>query len=376
MAGALLGGLSGTVIALIGVAATFRRSTVPVTLSAVLLLIGAAVATLVEAPVTPSALSSGFAQERSVASACATAAGILVLVTAVTLLLRTAPSLSTPGAAVLPETPPGAPVPDEGPAAGAVPRATRLRALAVPAALAVAVGLALLATAPSPPEATRQVADSVALGTGWGRSVEGQIIIDGTEPPVPVILTAVAPGGPRWWTALAGLAAMAGVGSVVVRRGGRRAALIAAGLTGLGLVVVRADLAAAAAAALVVATLALGEPEGRTLPRAALAGVAFGALCLCLPVAVFLLPLLAAGLALHPSTGEVTVSDGLAGVAAALLVFAPWQRWVLERFTTMSPAAELAFPLSVMAAAALPVLVVGLAILAARRRTGPPGAAL
>jgi 4-amino-4-deoxy-L-arabinose transferase-like glycosyltransferase len=139
--------------------------------------------------------------------------------------------------------------------------------------------------------------------------------------------------------------------------------LLAAAGTALGLVVVRADLAAALAAALIGAALLAGDPEGRTPVSAGLAGAAFGAAVLAFPGLGLALPLAVAALAFHPRTRDVTVAHGFAGLLGAVLVVAPWQRWLVDRFSTWSPAAEVEVPLSsalallvVLAAVAIPLL--------------------
>ncbi len=357
VAGVLLGGLPGAAVALVGVGASFRRPTGPLTVAAGGLLVAACVGTLVEAPLTRAALNSGFADERPVASACATSAGILLLVVAVTLLVR------------LPRTPPLDPDgSDEAPPPA--PLGARLRPLLAPVALGLVAFVVLGLSAPPPPAATRAVAATVRSGQGWGYERDGVVVVDATEPPLPVAVVAAAPGPTRWWTATAGLVAMVAIGIVVRRRVGDRTALLAAAVTGLALVVVRADLAGTVAAALVATALALGDPDDRTVGRAALAGAAFGGLCLCLPAALFLLPVLAAALALHPRTGEVSVGQGVAAVTATLVVVAPWQLWVLERASTWAPAAQLVVPGSVVAGALVPLLVLVAALLAGR---GPEG---
>ena len=370
LAGALLGGAPGALVALLGVLGTARRSTAPVTVVAALLVLGAAVATMVEAPLSRQALSSSFADQRPVAAACATAAGILLLVVAVTLTLRL-PRPATPA--------PGRDGSGDPAATEVTPWTARLAGLAAPVALGLAALVALGLTAPAPPLATREVATQVRLGTGWGRLVDGTVRTDATSPPLPVAVTAMAPGPTRWWTAAAGVAAMALVAATVARRAGARTALVAGGATGVVLVVARADLAACLAAALMAAALALGDPETRTTGRAALAGAAFGAACLCLPAAIFLLPVLAAALALHPRTGEVSVGQGAAAVGAALVVWAPWQRWVLDRASTWAPAASLVVPTSVVVAGLAPAAVVAVALAVSGRRaageaTPTPGA--
>lgn len=381
VAGALLGGAFGAVLALVAVVSTHRRPTGPVAAAAALLLVAAAVATLVEAPVEEPAVSSSFAAQRPVASATAAAAGILVLVVTVTLAIRSRRRDRVESSGDLdPRERDGEPehVGDLDPGArdGDVESRSswgaRARALAGPVAVGAIVAGALLLAAPDPPASTRAVADSVALGSGWSVGGAGQALPDGTEPPLPVVVLAVAPGGAPLWTALGGLVAMALAAAAVRRRSSHRMALVAAAIVGLGLVAVRADLAAALAAALMAATVWWGHPADRTLARSVLAGAAFGGVCLCVPGALFLLPVLTAALTLHPTTGEVSAGQGAIGTGAALAVVAPWQLWIVSRFSTWAPAAEVRYPISVVLAAILPVVVVAVAELASRRRRAAP----
>ena len=121
------------------------------------------------------------------------------------------------------------------------------------------------------------------------------------------------------------------------------------------------------------ATLALGDPRGRTVGRAALAGAAFGGVCLCLPAALFLLPVVAVALAVHPVARTLLPGrrPGRRG-RPPVVVVAPWWRWVHERFGTWAPAAELRLPPSTVAALAVPVLVVAAVGLVARRTAQEP----
>lgn len=356
--GFLLGGWIGAVAAAAAVASTFRRPATLAAGGAAALLVVAALATVIEVPVDDDALRSSFALDRPVAAAAGLAAAIFALVAVVTLAVRERAAAPAPAAA------PSVPVARVSPAA----RARALAPLAPVAGIALVAAVALLVLAPSPPAATREVATSVRLGLGWGASVDDGLRVDGTEPPAAVLVAAVAPGGAGLWTAVAGGGAVALVAALARRLRGDRAALVAAGVTAVVLLVGRADLAGALAAVAVAAALGLGHPTERTVGRAAGAGALFGAACLCLPVAAVLLPLVVAALTVSPRTREVTVGHGAAALAAAVLVLAPWQLWVVDRFSTWAPAAELQLPLGAAVGLLAPLAAVGLAASGLTRR--------
>jgi hypothetical protein len=367
-AGWLLGGWVGLAAAAVGVGSTFRRPPTLVAAAAPAALVVAALATVIEVPVDGDALRSSFANDRPTAATAGLVAALFALTAVVTLAVRDRAPVTSPSASAV-----GPARPDR---AAVVARARELAPLAG-IGLAAVVALALLA--PAVPGATDDVAANVRLGRGWGTTTDaGVVVVDGTEPPLAVVVAAVAPGGARAWTALAGaFAALAAALFVARRAGGRavvdrgpsagvlgsRAVLLAAAGTALGLVVVRADLAAALAAALVGAALLAGDPDGRTPLSAALAGAAYGGAVLALPVLALALPLVVAALAVDPRTRAVTVGHGVAGLAGAVVVVAPWQRWLVDRFSTWAPAAEIQLPpssllavLVVLAATTLPLL--------------------
>jgi hypothetical protein len=368
-AGWLLGGWVGLAAAAVGVGSTFRRPPTLVAAAAPAALVVAALATVIEVPVDGDALRSSFANDRPTAATAGLVAALFALTAVVTLAVRDrAPVTSPPASAVGPARPDRAAV------------VARARELAPLAGIGLAAVVALALLAPAVPGATADVAANVRLGRGWGTTTDdGVVVVDGTEPPLAVVVAAVAPGGARAWTALAGaFAALAAALFVARRAGGRgadvdrgpsagvlgsRAVLLAAAGTALGLVVVRADLAAALAAALVGAALLAGDPDGRTPLSAALAGAAYGGAVLALPVLALALPLVVAALAVDPRTRAVTVGHGVAGLAGAVVVVAPWQRWLVDRFSTWAPAAEIQLPPSsllavavVLAATTLPLL--------------------
>jgi len=363
-AGWLLGGWVGLAAAVVGVGSTFRRPPTLVAAAAPVALVVAALATVIEVPVDGDALRSSFADDRPTAATAGLVAALFALTAVVTLAVRDrAPAPAAPavasdlvgdGRAGLDRPALVARTTEWAPVAGIV--------------LAAAVGLALLA--PGIPDATDDVAANVRLGMGWATTTdEGGVVVDGTEPPLAVIVAAVAPGGAGAWTALAGAGATAAAAVFVSRRAGRRAVLLAAAGTALGLVVVRADLAAALAAALVGAALLAGDPEGRTPVSAALAGAAFGAAVLAFPVLGLALPLVVAALAVQPRTRDVTVAHGFAGLLGAVLVVAPWQRWLVDRFSTWAPAADVQVPLSSVLALVVLLAAVAAPLLTAKRST-------
>lgn len=329
--GFLLGGLLGAAAAALGVASTFRRPAGLVAGGAAAMLVVAALATVLEVPVDDEALRSSYALDRPVAAAAGLIAALFALVAVVTLAVRERAS---------------APAPVDGPSAGPTrdEQLARARPLLPILGVVIATGVALALLAPAPPAETRQVAESVRLGLGWGIDGDGAVAVDGTEPPLAVIVAAVAPGGPALWTGAAGAAAAGLVAAMVLRRRGPRAALVGAAIVGVGLVLGRADLAAALAAAALAAAVSLGDPDGRTPGRAVGAGVAFGAAVLCLPVLGLALPVLVALLAIDPVSRDVTAGQAALGGLGALVVIYPWQRWVVERFATWLPAAELQVP--------------------------------
>lgn len=362
VAGWLLGGWVGLVAAAVGVGSTFRRPPTLVAAAAPVALVVAALATVIEVPVDSDALRSSFADARPTAATAGLVAALFALTAVVTLATR---DRAPAPAAVAP-----APSADRSAVAARVVAAAPLAGVA----LAAAVALALLA--PGLPDATAEVAANVRLGRGWGTAAQGVIGVDGTEPPLAVVVAAVAPGGARTWTALAGAGAVVAAALFVARRVGsagaaalrHRTVLLAAAGTALGLVVVRADLAGALAAAAIGGALLLGDPEGRTPLAAFLAGAAYGAAVLALPVLGLALPVIVAALAVDPRTREVTVGHGVAGLVGAVLVVAPWQRWLVERFSTWAPAAEVRLPPS----SALAVVVVLAAITAGTLRPTRP----
>ncbi|HEX7132840.1 MAG TPA: hypothetical protein VF228_09700 [Iamia sp.] len=351
-AGWLLGGWVGLAAAAVGVASTFRRPPTLVALAAPVALVVAALATVIEVPVDGDALRSSFADDRPTAATAGLVAALFALTAVVTLAVRDRAPLPVPA--------------DE--AAGSdsarLDRAAvtaRVTEWAPLAGIVLAAALALAVLAPGLPAATDEVAANVRLGRGWGTTEEGVVVVDGTEPPLAVVVGAVAPGGARAWTALAGSGAALAAAVFVARRAGRRAVLLAAAATALGLVVVRADLAGALAAVFVGAALLAGDPDGRTPLSAALAGAAYGAAVLAFPVLGLALPLVVAALAVDPRTRAVTVGHGVAGLAGAVVVVAPWQRWLVERFSTWSPAAEVTVPPSSLLAVLVILAVVLLA---------------
>ncbi len=394
VAGWLLGGWVGLAAAAVGVGSTFRRPVTLVAAAAPVALVVAALATVIEVPVDADALRSSFADDRPTAATAGLVAALFALTAVVTLAVRDrAPAPVAP--------PPSAPA--------ALDRSTvvaRVRAIAPLAGIVLAAVVALALLAPDVPGATAEVADNVRLGRGWGTTDDaGVVAVDGTEPPLAVVVAAVAPGGARAWTALAGAGAALAAALFVARRtaapdpagdspgdpmGGSvgwasgRAVLLAAAAVALGLVVVRADLAAALAAALVGGALLAGDPgsrpsadlaeaeaadappageplDGRTARSAALAGAAYGAAVLACPVLGLALPLVVAALAVDLRTRAVTASHGLAGLLGAVVVVAPWQRWLVDRFDTWSPAAEVQLPVATLLAVAV-VLAAALAL--------------
>jgi hypothetical protein len=343
--GFLIGGWVGLAAAAAGVASTFRRPATLVAAAAPTALVVAALATVIEVPVDGDALRSSFADDRPVAATAGLVAALFALTAVVTLGVRDRVARPAAADVVAP-----APVRPDRAAVFA-----RLRPLAPVAGLVLVGAVALALLAPDPPAATEDVAANVRLGRGWGTTADdGAVVVDGTEPPLAVVVAAVAPGGAGAWTALAGAGAMAAV-AVFVRRRSTAAVvpLAAAGLVAVGLLVVRADLAAALAAALTGAALLLGDPEGRTPTSALLAGAAYGGAVLAVPVLGLALPLVVAALAVEPRTRAVTVLHGLAGLVGAVVVVAPWQRWLVDRFATWSPAAEVTLPPAGLLAVAL-----------------------
>lgn len=353
LVGWLLGGWIGLAAAAAGVASTFRRPVTLVAAGAPLMLVVAALATVIEEPIDDAALRSSFATDRPTAAAAGLIAALFALIAVVTIAVRDRPS---------------APVQEPAVEGGSVPRLGQALALAplVGVVLAAVVALALLA--PAPPGATRDVATNLRNGVGWGVSGDAGLVVDGTEPPLAVVVAAVAPGGARAWTALAGAAAVAAVAGLVGRRRERRTVLLAAGLVALGLVLVRADLAAALVAVATAIALSAGDPAGRTPGSAAWAGAAYGLAVLAAPVLVLALPLVVAALVLDVRTREVRVTSGLAGLAGAAAVVAPWLRWVHHEFGTWSPAAELRWPVRSLAAVALVVVATVTLMVATRER--------
>lgn len=359
--GALVGGPIGAVAAAVAVAATFRRPTGLVAGGAAVALVVAALATVLEVPVDSDALRSSYALDRPVAAGAGMVAALFALVSVVTLALRE----RAPRAA---SDEPLDHAPEEAAAPSLRARLAGVERHAPLLAVVTATGVALILLAPSPPAATLDVADSVRLGLGWGSVGESGVTVDGTEPPLPVIVAAVAPGGPELWTGAAGAGAAALVAAVISRRREGRAALVGAALVGVGLVLGRADLAAALAALSLAATVSLGDPLGRTSARAVGAGVAFGAAVLCVPVLGLALPVLVALLVVDPATRQVTAGHASLALVGAVVVIAPWQRWVVERFSTWLPAAELELPVAPLIA--LAVVAVALAVAHSRRLPG------
>lgn len=355
LVGYLLGGLLGAAAVAVGVVSTYRRSAGAVAAGAAAMLVVAALATVIETPINANALRSRFATDRPVAAAAGLIAALFALTSVVTQAAR---ERSAP---VRHPTPARNPASDT-PVASRVGDVVRARAaVALGLGVAALAGVVLLLVAPGPPEATQAVARSVRGGVGWGLLVEGTVQVDGTQPPVPVIVSAVAPGGPRVWTALAGAAAVAVVAAFVSRHRGRALTLAAAGATAVGLVAARADLAGTWGAALIAGALLLGDPDGRTAARAAAAGALVGGACLCLPVLVVLLPVVVVAVAFSPGR-PVRVAHAAAAAASLVVTFAPWQRWVRDRFSTWAPAARIEVPASTALAVAVPLLAAGAAL--------------
>jgi len=350
-AGWLLGGWVGLAAAVVGVASTFRRPVTLVAAAAPVALVVAALATVIEVPVDDDALRSSFAADRPTAATAGLIAALFALTAVVTLAMRDRAPVPAAAAAVEPGSRAAA---DRAGTFDRTALVAGIRTWAPLAGIALAAVVALAVLAPALPDATDEVAANVRLGRGWGTTEEGVVVVDGTEPPLAVVVAAVAPGGARTWTALAGAGAAVAAALVVARRAGPRSVLLAAGTVVLGLVVVRADLAAALAALCVAGALLAGDPDGRTPLSAALAGAAYGAAVLALPVLGLALPLVVAALTIDPRTRGVTVGHGLAGLVGAVVVVAPWQRWLVERFSTWAPAAEIELPPS----SALAVLLV------------------
>ncbi len=317
-AGLLLGGVTGLLVALLGVAATAREGGYQAARAAFLLLVLAAVATVVEVVPTHSAIGLDFSARRPVAARAAEAAGVLALVALVGFAYTERPRFS---AVALPA-----------PERGALP--TRLRSLsatlpyAVVALVAVAVRTQALPTALPPgygPEVT-------ALQAGGGFTTA-------LRPPLATVIAAFAPGTARAALLVVSALTVVAVMRLAGRLAGGRAALLA-GLVAAVLPSLWGQQLPEAVGALAVTTaLVVLWPPALDVRRAALSGLALAAAALARPEALLVVPVALAWILV--SRGRRALPQLAVAGAVGALAFAPWQLWVQRSFDSWLPATSL-----------------------------------
>ncbi|MBW3641304.1 MAG: hypothetical protein KY447_00155 [Actinobacteria bacterium] len=354
----LIGGVPGALIVLTAVIDTgTRRMTMPA-VTAVALLALAAVATVVEAPLSASTIGLDFALKRPVASAAARLAGVAAVVAL--LYAASEERLRRVGAAHPPRQ--HRRLPDSSSRAALAASAGRLR----PAVLAAVFALGASAVWPPPPLPAR-----TALAVASMRA--GEAGAAGTPPMTPWVAL-FFPGEVAWASILVGALLVLATMRVAERAAGRVAACWAGAIVAVAGAAAGAGLAEALTALLVVTALARLWPAPASALRAFVAGMCLAGAVLTRPEA--LVVLLATCAWLLRGRDQWGARPPAAFVLAATVLLWPWFSGLQERVGTwwVDPTSDLSTSPRWWA----PVVVAFVAAAAVARLGGlrPPAAAL
>ncbi|MEZ5142817.1 MAG: glycosyltransferase family 39 protein [Acidimicrobiales bacterium] len=289
----------------------------PVAFGAFLVLVGAALATVLEAGGPNGDPTLSFATDRPLAAQAGNVAGALLAVAVVMFAVVERPSQAAPR--WLPATSARASRRD------LARRVAAARTWAAPAATigVVAAVIRVVAAPPALSGAVAELADRVRSGTGYVVTVDGRAVAATDHPPLAPVLAAFWPVGPRLLALLCSLALVVAVAAVAHRFGGRRAALLAAAVAAVAPSLWDQQLAVLAAGLAVTVAVLLADPERLDLRRAVGAGVLAGLAGLARPEALLAVPVLAGWIALGPRRRD-TWRGVAAVVAVAAAVVLPW----------------------------------------------------
>ena len=329
--GFLLGGVLGALVVGAGVVASPRSGGAkPAAGLALGLLVIAAVATVVEAPLShpgptedvfaPPRIGLNYALDRPVASAAARLAAFALLVAIAT-------SVPRAGSSAASDAPAG---PRPGPRSRHFALGAAVPAVPYVAAMAVAIVARVVTTPPPLPSAWLGLVQNLEGGLGYVVQTEGGFRAAAAAPPLGPLVAAFAPVSARVAAVIASALAVAAVMRLTPDRGWRRGATTVGTVTAVLVSLIGHDLAEALALLLLAAGLVWSRPADVTPARASVAGLCLAGAVLARPEAV--LAVLGAGLWIGVSLGRRAITPVLALLTAAVVALVPWQLWLQQRF--------------------------------------------
>lgn len=204
----------------------------------------------------------------------------------------------------------------------------------------VALGVRVVAAPPPLSPAVQQITRNLRSGTGYLGVVDGQAVVVTDHPPLAPLVGAFAPGGPRLVQVLVGVLGVALVWRLA-RRIGRapEPAVLAAVVAAVAPALWDQQLPVVLAGTLVVGAVLLADPDRLDGRRAVAAGLALAAAGVARPDALVAVPILVAWVLLRRRDGVgTTEGDGprhkaawvLAAPLAVLpaVALVPWVRFV------------------------------------------------
>ncbi len=323
------------IVAAFVIAATFLYRSDPgrpVAFGAFIVLVGAALATVLEVAPTSNDPSLTFAANRPLAGNAGNVAAALLAVAVVLFAVVERPI--DPAPRWRPTRRTGAVLGD------GMRRLGEQRRLAITGAAIGLVALAIRVVAAPPPlsSAVQQITRNLRSGSGYLTVVDGRAVVLTDHPPLAPLVGAFAPGGPRLVQLVVGLLAVALAWRLARRVGGPAAAVLAAGIAAVAPALWDQQLPEVLAGAALLGAVLLADPHRLDGRRAVAAGLALAAAGLARPEALVAVPVVVAWVVLV-GTGRATPPEGTthrttpSGLVAVLVVvpalaFVPWVRIV------------------------------------------------
>ncbi|MFN8038167.1 MAG: glycosyltransferase family 39 protein [Acidimicrobiales bacterium] len=309
----------------------------PVAFGAFIVLVGAAVATVLEVVPGANDPTLTFAANRPLAGNAGNVAAALLAVAVVLFAVVERPV--DRAARWRPARRAGAVIAD------ARRRLAADRSLVLAGATIGVVALAIRVVAAPPPLSTaaQQITRNLRSGSGYLTVIDGRAVLLTDHPPLAPLVGAFAPGGPRLVQLVVGVLAVALVWRLARRIAGPSAALVAGTVAAVAPALWDQQLPMVLAGAALVGAVLLADPERLDGRRAVAGGLALAAAGLARPEALVAVPVVAAWVLLvdrhrdEPPLDdrrEPEVGRGSRGALVAVLVavpavaFVPWVRVV------------------------------------------------
>lgn len=330
--GFLVSGLTGAALGWVGVqAASHRRAAVVRIARAtpLALVVIAAMATMLEAPIDRGSIASDYANAREIASTASRLAAValfsLVIVAAgrdrATAVIEDAPDASVDQSD---------PVHERATPTRVAPWWVRRRMHLELAILAVVAAAIRALLAPDPlSDIHAEVARAIERGIAYGRPFATVIEPTAWVSPLAPIVATVAPFGPRLALVAVGTATVVAIAHIAQRLAGTGTARWAGCIAAVAPALWGQQLPAALVTALVCAALLVWPTGERGVARPVWTGALFG------------LAMLASPAALPATVGAVVMARhrrrAILICLGALLTIAPWHGWVLQNFDSVQP---------------------------------------